>query len=163
MKKEEPALAPPIFGALTRFVHLGHNTVLDANVFFKHMNHTQGWEYSDSAITGSGALAATSNRDDNRRSKRLSSAARQQRDGNEMAEFGSRPAASRRHSSSTRQATARGGGAVADPEMASADRSRSRSQRGGDAESDFERQSDQEHQRRLREVRGLHRKRTNDQ
>jgi len=128
----------------------------------QHMHHTNGFEYSD-PIVGSGALAATANRDDARRSKRLSSMQRRNGDGNEMAELGAKQSASRRQSATKGGATARGEAVQADSDIMPADRSRSRSQRGGDSDGDFERQSDREHQRRLREVRGVHRKKVNDQ
>ncbi|KIX94040.1 uncharacterized protein Z520_10377 [Fonsecaea multimorphosa CBS 102226] len=129
----------------------------------QHMHYTKGWEYhNDPAVLGGGALAASSSKRD-RRSKRLSSQ-RKHRDIPEMTEMdGSRPPASRRHSSSKGKDRATDEIRPVESETRHADRSRSRSTKQRDLDSDTERsQVDSEHQRRLREVRGTRRKKDAD-
>ncbi|OAP55111.1 hypothetical protein AYL99_10811 [Fonsecaea erecta] len=129
----------------------------------QHMHYTKGWEYhNDPAIMGGGGLAASSNKHD-RRSKRISSQ-RKHRDLPEMTETsGGRPPTSRQHSSSKGKHRATDEIRPVEPETSHADRSRSRSAKGRDLDSDPERnQVDSEHQRRLREVRGIRRKKNAD-
>ncbi|KIW72126.1 hypothetical protein PV04_00346 [Phialophora macrospora] len=135
----------------------------------QHMHYTKGWEYhNDPTIVGSGALASSSGQRD-RKLKRESSSHHNQRGHAEMTQFGdsrptSRPPASRRHSS---KGKSRAGDEIRPVDsrgshMAPANRSRSRSQRRRDPDSDLERDTaDPQHERRLREVRGGHRKRDN--
>ncbi|KAJ9606505.1 hypothetical protein H2200_009466 [Cladophialophora chaetospira] len=134
----------------------------------QHMHHTKGWEYhNDPAILGTGALASSSKR--NRRSKRESASrtGSSRRDGPEMTDFiNSRPAS---RPPASRQQSSKGKARAADEimqvdshgsHMTPEDRSRSRSQRRRDPDSDLEGNADDpEHQRRLREVRGTRRKR----
>ncbi|KIW26455.1 uncharacterized protein PV07_09548 [Cladophialophora immunda] len=130
----------------------------------QHMHYTKGWEYhNDPAIMGGSALASSNNKRD-RRSKRVSSQ-RKHRDIPEMTEVvGGRPPASRQHSSSKGKDRATDEILPVEPETRHADRSRSRSTKRRDLDSDSERnQVDSEHQRRLREVRGSRRKKGTDQ
>ena len=128
------------------------------------MHATQGWEYhSDPQIIGSGAFAPTAAEGrDNGRFKNVSPSQRNHLDRSEMIETDGQPVASRQHSS-------KGKGRATDqaiplnPEIGPADRSRSRSQRRRDPENEFEGNSDREHQRRLREVRGSRRKKNTNQ
>ncbi|KIX07538.1 uncharacterized protein Z518_02191 [Rhinocladiella mackenziei CBS 650.93] len=129
----------------------------------QHMHHTRGWEYNqDPAIMGSGALVVTSDRRGSRRSKKASSSQRKHRYRNEMAELDARRAPSR-YQSSKGKSRAPDEAVRLDPEMGPADRCRSRSQTRRDPERDLERNSQSEHQRRLREVRGSRRKKNMDQ
>jgi len=128
----------------------------------QHMHHTKGWEYhNDPSAMGSGALATTADRHDTRRSKKVSSSQSNRRDRNEMTETTGRAPASRQHSSKDK-GKARDEAVPLDPEVGPADRSRSRSQKRRNPESDVEK-NDSEHQRRLREVRGARRKRNTDE
>lgn len=126
------------------------------------MHYTKGWEYhSDPAIMGSGALAATADERD-RRSKRVSSSQHKYSDRSQPTAIDGRLPASRQQSAKGK-ARATNELVQVDPDIGPADRSRSRSQRRRDPDSDLERNGDRHHQRRLREVRGSHRKKNHDQ
>ncbi|KIV77872.1 hypothetical protein PV11_09650 [Exophiala sideris] len=126
----------------------------------QHMQHTNGFEYSNPSIMGSGAVAAASDGRGVRRSKRGSSNQPRHHE-TETAERGARPAESRRHSSKGK-ARGRELSAEIEPEITPVVPDRSRDRRGRGSDRDLESKSDSKHQRRLREVRGTRRK-DNDQ
>ncbi|KIW82848.1 hypothetical protein Z517_02091 [Fonsecaea pedrosoi CBS 271.37] len=124
----------------------------------QHMHFTNGWEYhNDPAIMG----GASSNKRD-RRSNRISSQ-QKHRGAPEMTEMsGGRPPSTRQHSASKGKDRVTDEIIPVEPESGNADRSRSRSAKRRDPDSDTERhQLDSDHQRRLREVRGSRRKKDN--
>jgi len=126
------------------------------------MHATQGWEYhNDPQIIGSGAVAPAAAVGHSNGKFGKGSSRRDHRDRNEMMEIDARPATSRQHSSKGK-ARATDQAIPLDPEIGPADRSRSRSQRRRDQD-EFETNSDKEHQRRLREVRGSRRKKSTNQ
>ncbi|KAJ9635753.1 hypothetical protein H2204_005713 [Knufia peltigerae] len=130
----------------------------------------QGYEYPVASTMGSGALGAIDERRDNRRSKRQSSSHSKRQSRTEMTDLASRPPASRRQSSQGKgKGRARNSAAEIDPEQISpVERDRSTSHRRRDRERERERTRSREgagdgnHQQRLREVRGVRRKKDND-
>jgi len=126
----------------------------------QHMHHTNGWEYGDPALMGSGAVAANGdNRDAERRSKRVSTSRHKGQSRASVTELGPRPpSTSRQQSSSKGTSRARNQVVSVEPEITpAASRSRSRGQKVRNADGDLERNGDQGHERRLREVRGSRR------
>jgi hypothetical protein len=126
----------------------------------KHMHHNNGWEYGDPALMGSGAVAANGdNRDAERRSKRVSTSRHKGQSRASVTELGPRPpSTSRQQSSSKGTSRARNQVVSVEPEITpAASRSRSRGQKVRNADGDLERNGDQGHERRLREVRGSRR------
>ncbi|EXJ96141.1 hypothetical protein A1O1_01267 [Capronia coronata CBS 617.96] len=124
----------------------------------QHMHYTKGWEYAEGNGTmGSGALGAATA---DRRSKRLSSSKDKRRSNRvEVAEVNDPyPPPTSRRLASKGKARVAADAVELDPEIGRVDRSRSRSQRRQEHDSELERDSEQDHQRRLREVRGSRRR-----
>lgn len=120
-----------------------------ANHASKHMNYTHGIDGPDAErVVGSGALAA---RDKRHRRRSRSKRHRESRDPSQTAN--TRPSASRRESSRGKARAVESTEPVAS-QISLAERDRSRSHPRRNPDSDVERGSNSDHQRRLREVRG---------